>query len=277
MAQGREHTGGEPRLSGHVVIGELIRNMELGRFEMAYTVLLPCVFTIYLNPDDYATLRGVFPFVIEDARKAIKARIDEWNRGAASNGRKRTPAKEHKIAARDWDFEFLPDPEVPPGDVEIHSELSEAPPSGFRGTRTTLIGREPSVTHRLAHRASAADTSSPISSGPVSSGEIYAAIQFEDARGPQTYFVTQNQVLIGRGDGEAGSVDLALQATDEISRHHLLIRRDPATGLFSAVDASTNGTWVNGKRLPKGAAGPLPSRAQIGLGEVLTLHFEARA
>ena len=66
---------GEPRLNGNVIIGELIRNMELGRFEMSYTVLLPCVFTVYLNPQDHATLRGVFDLVLEDAKKALRARV----------------------------------------------------------------------------------------------------------------------------------------------------------------------------------------------------------
>ena len=47
---------GETKLSGHIIIGELIRNMELGRFDMNYSVLLPCVYTVYLNPQDHATL-----------------------------------------------------------------------------------------------------------------------------------------------------------------------------------------------------------------------------
>ena len=47
---------GETRLSGHIIISELIRNMELGKFDMNYSVLLPCIFTVYLNPQDHATL-----------------------------------------------------------------------------------------------------------------------------------------------------------------------------------------------------------------------------
>jgi len=52
-------------LSGRTIIGELIRNMELGQFELAYTVLLPCVFRAYLNPQDYARLANVLNFVID--------------------------------------------------------------------------------------------------------------------------------------------------------------------------------------------------------------------
>ena len=41
----------QPGLNGRTIIGELIRNMELAQFEMAYSVLLPRVFTIYLHAD----------------------------------------------------------------------------------------------------------------------------------------------------------------------------------------------------------------------------------
>lgn len=262
-------TLGEPKLSGNIIVSELIRNMELGRFEMAYSVLLPCVFTIYLNPADYLTLSGVLDLVIEDARKALRARVAGLNSQPASVGlRKRaTHPKEHRIACREWELEFLPEEEVPPGDVEIHSELNEASPPGYRGTRTTLIGREPSATQGIGGKMKVEQKAPE---------PIFAVIQYADDSGPRTYFVRQNQTRIGRG-GDEQQVDLALNSTDEISRQHAVIRRDPATGVFSILDASTNGTWVNGKRLRKGTEDLLPKRAQIGLGEVLTLAFEVRA
>jgi hypothetical protein len=257
-----------PRLSGRVVVSELIRNMELGQFEMAYAVLLPCVFTVYLNPADYATLSGVLNLVIEDARKALRAKVVELNTATATSFglRRRTgKPKEHKIACVEWDIEFLPDGEVPPGDVEIHSELNEAPPPGFRGVKTTLIGREPTATQRISERRrSQHHLAEP----------VYAAIQYEDESGRQTYLVTQNQVRIGRG-GEQ-EVDLFLHTSDEISREHAVIHRDAATGAFSILDGSTNGTWVNGRRLRRGAQELLPAKAQIVLGEVLRLDFEVR-
>jgi hypothetical protein len=40
------------RLSGRTIISELLRNMELGQFELTYSVLLPCIFSVYLSPDD---------------------------------------------------------------------------------------------------------------------------------------------------------------------------------------------------------------------------------
>lgn len=71
-------------------------------------------------------------------------------------------------------------------------------------------------------------------------------------------------------------MDLALYTNDEVSREHLTLRRDPATGEFFISDLSTNGTSVNGKKLRKGVEEPLPERADIALGETLSLQFEVR-
>ena len=60
--------------------------------------------------------------------------------------------------------------------------------------------------------------------------------------------MTQNEVSIGRG-GDDLWVDLALYTTDEISREHLRLRRDPASGEFKITDLSRNGTWLNGRRI----------------------------
>ena len=259
----------ETKLSGGVIIGELIRNMELGRFEMAFTVLMPCAFTVYLNPEDHAMLSGVFDLVVEDARRALRARVSELNASRSVLGIKRRnkAGKEHKIACRDWMIEFLPDTEVPVGDVEIHSELNETAQPGFRGMKTTLTDREPSASvHRTTGQRS--ETRKPAEA-------LYAEIRYEDDSGPQLYLVTQNQVRVGRG-GDEQAMDLALYTSDEVSREHLTIRREAATGVFFVTDVSTNGTWLDGKRLRKGVEELLPNRAEIGVGEVLTLAFEAR-
>jgi FHA domain len=267
----------EARLNGNVIIGELLRNMELGRFDMAYSVLLPCVFTIYLNPEDHAALSGVFDLVVEDARRALRARVAELNAKPAllSLSRRGKTVKEHKIACRDWDIEFLPDIEVPVGDVEIHSELNETVQPGYRGTKTTLISREPSATAQRVGQTTTGQMKFNHNSEPGRADTVYAEVRYQDDSGPQVYLIVQNRVRIGRGGNEQ-PMDLALYTNDEVSREHLVIRRDPATGAFFVSDSSTNGTWINGKRLRKSAEEPLPERAEIGVGEILTLQFEVR-
>ncbi|MBV8819728.1 MAG: FHA domain-containing protein [Acidobacteriaceae bacterium] len=270
MALGNRSTGlGEPRFSGNVVISELIRNMELGQFQMAYTVLLPCVFTVYLNPEDHANLTGVFDLIAEDARRALRARVAELNgqHSVLAVARGAKTRKEYKIACRDWMIEFLPHGEVPRGDVEIHSELNETAQPGYRGTKTTLLERSSSVTVERG-TAQALDLHRP-------SDAVFAEIRYEDDSGNQIFLMTQNKIRIGRG-GDGKFMDLALYTNDEVSREHVVIRRDAATGVFFILDLSKNGTRVGGKKLRQGIEEVLPNQAEIVIGEVLTLAFQAR-
>ena len=135
------------RINGQTIIDELIRNMELGRLELGYSILVPCIFSIYLHPDDHARLAGVHDVIREDAKRALHARMAEWNRKGGFL-RRGAPAKTYRIVRNDWWIELFADAEsaVPPGDVEIHSELNETAQPGYRGAKTTLIERQPSVT-----------------------------------------------------------------------------------------------------------------------------------
>src|SRR5271157_6484486 len=94
------------RISGQTIIDELIRNTELGRLEMGYSILLPCIFSVYLHPDDYARLAGVQDLIREDARRALTAQMAEWN-GKNSRFRRGATRKEYRIAQSDWWIEFF--------------------------------------------------------------------------------------------------------------------------------------------------------------------------
>jgi hypothetical protein len=258
----------QTRISGQTILDELVRNMELGRLEMAYSVLLPCIFSVYLHPDDHARLVGVQDLIKEDARRALTARMAEWS-GKNSLFRRNEKRKQYRIAQNDWWIELFADSEgsVPPGDVEIHSELNDVVQPGYRGVKTTLIEREPSVT--------AARVARDRQSTRGLSAKVFAEIRYQDDSGPQTFFVTQGEVSIGRG-GEDLWVDLPLYTSDEISREHARLRRDASSGRFSIVDQSRNGTWVNGRRLTRGTEVELPDRAEIAIAEVVKLNFEAK-
>lgn len=254
----------EIRLSGQIVIDQLVRNMELGRFEMAYSVLVPCIFSIYLHPEDHARLAGILDLIRDDARLALAAKLAQWNAKPFRFGGKRD-TKTFKIASKDFTLEFFPDSEgtVPLGDVEIHSELNETPQPGYHGVKTTLLDREPSVSDSSNHAI-----------GPPAQERPYGEIRYEDDSGPQLFVMTQSEIAVGRG-GDDLHVHLALYTNDEVSREHLRIRHDPARG-FLIHDKSRNGTWVDGKRIAKGVDEKLPAKAEIGIAEVLTLRFEAK-
>jgi len=261
-------SGAPTRVSGQTIINELIRNMELGRLEMGYSILLPCLFSVYLHPDDHARLAPVAALLKEDAKRALNARMAEWNRKNPLFRRGGT-RKACKIAQDDWWIELFADHEgaVPPGDVEIHSELNDIQQPGYRGAKTTLIDREPSVT--------SARVASDRQATRANSQRVFAEIRYHDESGPQTYFVTQNDISIGRG-GEDCWVDLPLYANEEVSREHLQLRRHPTGGGFSIVDKSRNGTWLNGRKLTRGVEEAVPEKAEINVAEVLKLSFITR-
>ena len=263
----------QARISGQIIIEQLIRNMELGRFEMAYSILVPCLFSLYLHPDDYARLTGVFDLIREDAKKALHGRLTEWNAKPFSIGalRRTKNRKPYKIASKDFTFEFFPDSEgvVPLGDVEIHSELNETPQPGYHGTKTTLLDREPGVGTVTGQAGVRSETR-------ASADRVYAEIRYEDDSGPQLFLMTQDEISVGRG-GDGASVSLALYTNDEVSREHLRVRRDAGRNRFLIVDQSRNGTWLNGKRLERGVEETLPAKSRINVAEVITLDFEARA
>jgi hypothetical protein len=265
------------KISGRIIIEQLIRNMELGQFEMGYSILAPCIFSLYLHPDDYTRLTGVFDLIRQDAKQALGARLAQLNAkplglGSLRGGKDRKP---FRIAGKDWTFEFFPDSEgvVPLGDVEIHSELNETPQPGYHGTKTTLLDREPSV-GSITGKAGGVrpETRQP---GDRAGDRVYAEIRYEDDSGPQLYLMTRDEISVGRG-GEGAQVSLALYTNDEVSREHLRVRLDPGQKRFVIVDQSMNGTWLNGKRLARGVEETLPPKAQISVAEVITLQFEAR-
>jgi predicted component of type VI protein secretion system len=45
-------------------------------------------------------------------------------------------------------------------------------------------------------------------------------------------------------------VDIRVSTSEDVSREHARIRRDPATGQFYLIDLSTLGTTLNGRHVP---------------------------
>ncbi|HTW66702.1 MAG TPA: FHA domain-containing protein [Bryobacteraceae bacterium] len=267
------------KISGRVIIEQLIRNLELGQFEMGFSILVPCIFSLYLHPDDYARLTGVFDLIRQDARQALTARLAQFNAKPLGLGsfRGTKDRKPYKIACKDWTLEFFPDSEgvVPLGDVEIHSDLNETPQPGYHGTKTTLLEREPAVGSVTGKTAITGRVSAARPETRQAADRVYAEIRYEDDSGPQLFLMTQDEISVGRGGDEA-QVSLALYTNDEVSREHLRVRLDGARKRFVIVDKSMNGTWLNGKRLARGVEETLPAKAQISVAEVITLQFEAK-
>lgn len=302
----------EHKLTGDDIISEILRNLEEGQFKVRYTVIVPYLYRVSLHQSDYDQLRSVLPHLIAEARRALEETLQAHNQRDSGGpallqrlklNRSKKPEVEYKRLTHDWQVEFEPDLEerLKPGEIEIYSELGEAPGQNFGvGTSTRRISKSAPVTAEpVAQRSSSplapdssgdetAAASSPTrrAAPPAQSpgGAVLATLRYEDQTGEHVYEMTRDLVVIGRG-GRSYWVDLKIDAPHDVSREHCRLRRDPASGRFYLKDVSQFGTTVDGELIPSSVTVDggeehdlnrevlLPARARIGLADVLYLNF----
>ncbi len=266
------------------IILELVRNMREGLEPLQYTVLAPAIFHVYLHADDLDRLRGIVPRIVDEARRALDSELAVLNRAPLTNklrlSKKSVPQVEAPVGG--WTIEILEntDDETQPGEIVIYSELAmPSKPEYGTGSMTKRI-----ATSRLGGELKSWQK---YEEKPGGAAEEYATLEYEDNNGRQTYRMTKNQIVIGRG-GRDYWTDLTLHTAPDVSREHIRLRRDPATGKFFLKDLSRLGTTVDGRKIPssidyvegekkdKNLEMDLPPRARIGLADVVFLDFQAR-
>jgi hypothetical protein len=183
-------------------------------------------------------------------------------------------------AGDEWHIDFLADPdgELNEGDLLIDSDLVlAARPELGTGERTRRI-----TSIHAGHRTTTREQT--VSGRTTLPAAIVARITYRDDAGDHAYDVTRDSITVGRG-GIAYPVDIRIAASPDVSREHLRIRRDPASGAFFLIDLSTLGTTLNGRHIPpgfderdgakreNGVETTLPDAARIGLGDVVFLEF----
>lgn len=263
--------------TGRDIIQEILRNMREGLEPLQYSILAPGVYRIYLHPDDLARLRGVLPRITEEARRALDGELAQLNRDSFAQKLHMAPKSEAKIEAPSggWSLQFLEntDDDVEPGDIVIDSELAlPAKPDYGAGAMTKRIG-----TSRLRGETKSTQRYD-------TGAAIYATIEYEDQSGRQTYRMTKDQIVIGRG-GRDYWTDLTLNTLPDVSREHIRLRRDPSSGKFFLKDLSRLGTTINGAKVPssiefvngekkdKNLEVEVPPEAEIGLADVMVLKI----
>ena len=267
------------------IILEVVRNMREGLEPLHYSSLPPSIYHVYLHPEDFERLRGIFPRMLEETRQALDDAMAELNRAPLGERLKLARKSTPKVVPPEggWRIEYFEntDEDVEAGDIVIYSELAlPAKPEYGAGSMTKRIntrrmGGELTSSQKYEERLP-----------ETKEMEAYATIDYEDQNGRQTYRMVKNQIVIGRG-GRDYWTDLKLTTLPDVSREHVRLRRDAQSGEFFIKDLSRLGTSVNGEPIPtsvefvdgekrdKNVEVKLPAVARIGLADVVYLEFKA--
>ena len=274
--------------TGKEIILEIVRSMQANLEPLLFSTIAPARYYVYLHPSDHQRLEGVMPLIVDQARRALDDEVKKWNERARARSplgwvRGEAPVTPIEPLPEAWDIRFEPDAdeEMAPGDIAVACELTLPPQSDYEGSRTRRITtlRHGDETHRREQVV-------PAAPAEPAGGTVYATLTYEDRRGKQRVALTKNQVVIGRG-GVGYWVDVKIDTSPDVSREHIRLKRDEATGRFFLKDLSTLGSTVDGVPVPtsvevvegrkrdKGVEIPLPPRARIGLAGTVFLDFEA--
>jgi hypothetical protein len=283
----------DERATGRDVILAVAENMRSSLEPLVTKTIAPSLYQVYLHGADYERLRTIFGEIEAEAKELLErelARLDRGARPAAGRllsslppwrkgkdkGRDGKEAPRFVSAEGRWFIRFQEDPNgaLEPGDIQVVSEFAQQPAGGYgSGAPTHRI----STTRRLGRMTSQRESADP--------STAYARIAYKDDSGPREFWVTRDEVVIGR-DAPDVWVDLRLETSLDVSREHARLRRVPESGAFRIKDLSKLGTTVNGKPLPASLEGAgdaerdldrwteLPDRARIGLAGIVFLDFE---
>jgi hypothetical protein len=267
------------------IIDAVVDNMRKNLEPLKYSTLAPSRYTVYLHANEYARLEGIIPVIQEQTMRALNDELQALNRRSSVRRLverwRRDAGAEIRNAAIDWQVEFLADPDgdMKEGDLLIDSELVlPASPELGVGDRTRRI----TTVH--TSRQTTTREQSVTGGQSTSPGTAVARIEFDDDAGHHSFDIVKDSITIGRG-GVAYPVDVRIAASPDVSREHVRVRRDPATGRFFLIDLSSLGTTLNGRHVPKGyddvdgvkrengTETALPDSAKIGLADTVFLEF----
>jgi hypothetical protein len=273
------------------LIDAILDNMRANVETLRYSTLAPSRYVVYLSPAEFARLEPILPRLEAEAARALSEELDRRNRPSVIKRRLpwwpqwqrlRTPPLEN--AGTRWQIEFLCDHDgelTREGDLVVYSELvlPQEPELGL-GARTRRL-----TTARIQGQTTTKAQTQTQPTGPASSPRVYARLKYEDARGRYSFDITRDSISIGRG-GTMYPVDVRIASSEDVSREHARIRRDPNTGAFFLIDLSSLGTTLNGRHVPRGVdeidgakkengqESELPDAARIGLANTVFLDFE---
>lgn len=253
------------------IIDLIVDEMDAQQAPSRFSILVRNAFHVRLEETQFERLKPVQGRIRTEAIRALNEELAARNKGGKSF---RIPGIDPPADKRRWetladwriDFSINTDDDALTVPLIVHADFHAAEESDDRlGDRTERVSRR-------AADGTVSTTTGPVQgTGRKAGTAVLARLEYEDDRGPGVFEMTTRQIKIGRG-GENYYVDLKLTAPKDISRVHLVIRREDS-GAFIAEDRSTLGTWINKQRIPEGGEAPLPDRATITLAEKIKLRF----
>jgi pSer/pThr/pTyr-binding forkhead associated (FHA) protein len=282
--------------TGRAVILEIVRAMRENLEPLVFSTIAPTRFYVYLHPDDHKRLEGILPLVVEQARRALDEEVKRASEKSAADKLRTWLSKEPaptpiEPPREGWDIRFEPDldGEMQPGDIAVASELVLPAPAELAGSRTrrvTTLQSGGKTSRREQVVESPAGTGASAALPRPSDGTVLATLTYDDQQGPHRFSMTKNEIVVGRG-GVGYWVDVKLETSADVSREHIRLRRDAASGQFYLKDLSTLGTTIDGQAVPssvevvdgnkrdKGVEVPVPPRARIGLAGLVFLQLDS--
>jgi len=268
------------------IIHLLLEEMEAGLCPSYYSNLVPSTYDVYLALEDLERLRPLESRIRDEGARALSEQLKRLNHESKFRLpllTEKKPSKRYETLG-DWSIalhENIEDPGEHP--LVVHSTF----PFNTGGE-----GRTGALTERVTRRSLTGETMSTSTLRMVTGtagtkragGAVYATLEYEDDTGAHEFQMLKETIKIGRG-GVDRWVDLKLNTKKDVSREHLQIRRDTASGEFYIKDLSSLGTTVNGKRIAasieqvngedvdKNLESGLPAKARIGLAGILYLEF----
>jgi adenylate cyclase len=129
------------------------------------------------------------------------------------------------------------------------------------------------VCRDIAPPSEAGDVKSPTASPPAAQSPM---VIVRSGRAQALSMPVRQRLFVGRECGGIAPSHRLIVHDQTVSRNHLEIRLTPEPGSAYVVDTSTNGTWLNGERIPASVPVPLSAGDRLGLGAI-ELEFDVPA
>jgi hypothetical protein len=269
----------EEKLTVKYIIDSICGNMLESVEEFPDEILIPSVYDVYLNTEDFNRLESFIDKVEDAAKRELDKRMNALNRKSRFKNKIMrwipwwTKEPEYVVAQGDWEIRIQSDPN---NKVEkSHAEIWSSFVSGNREDSLTRTKRVFKLKEGETHKVKELRRETQ---------HIYATISYQDNGGSHVYTMAKKEVVIGRG-GASVWVDLKLRTPDDVSRRHAIIRYDESSGKFFIKNIGKFETEVNGNevfqsaddgRFDSRSIREVPAKARIELARKVTLDFEAK-